>query len=84
MTPSFPKIRSPSLLGLLTNIISDNIYKLCCNNEIVELLKDHGQLGSLIISRIVSIGKSFINDCEALFNVTMEAGEFPHMGFFPL
>lgn len=37
------------LLGLLSGVISDHLYTLGSNNEILELLKDHGQLGSLII-----------------------------------
>ncbi|CAI7631447.1 unnamed protein product [Penicillium discolor] len=62
MTPWFPKIaleimtsmpHDSSLLGLLVDVISNHVYTLGNNNEILELLKDHGQLGSLIISRIV-------------------------------
>ncbi|CAI7569517.1 unnamed protein product [Penicillium palitans] len=57
-TPSFPKIvleimtsmpHDSILLGLLSGVISDHLYTLGSNNEILELLKDHGQLGSLII-----------------------------------
>lgn len=57
-----------------------------CNNEIVELLKDRGQLGPLIILRIVKKAKTVYRQvlCEyyqALFNVTMEVSSH---GFFPL
>lgn len=76
-----------SLLGLLVDVISNHVYTLGNNNEILELLKDHGQLGSLIISRIVKRARVcywqvLCQDCEALFVVDMEAGEFPHIGFF--
>ncbi|KAJ5529934.1 hypothetical protein N7527_003327 [Penicillium freii] len=83
-----------SLLGLLAAVISDHFYELGCKNEITELLEDHGQLGALIFSRIAKKKGTFIcrqvlcQGCEVLVNVTMEAfmeaGEFPHMGVFPL
>lgn len=45
------------LLGLLSGVISDHLYTLSSNNEILELLKDHGQLGSLIISKTAKKGR---------------------------
>lgn len=42
----------PSLLGLLADVISDHLYVLGRHNKILELLENHGQLGSLIISKI--------------------------------
>lgn len=44
------------LLGLLSDVISDYLYTLGSNNEILEFLKDHGQLGSLIISKTAKKG----------------------------
>lgn len=64
-TPSFPKIvleimtsmpHDSILLGLLSDVISDYLYTLGSNNEILEFLKDHGQLGSLIISKTAKKG----------------------------
>ncbi|KAJ5968556.1 hypothetical protein N7501_004804 [Penicillium viridicatum] len=97
MSPSVPEVffhimtsmpHDPSLLGLLAAVISGHLYELGCKNKIIELLKDHGQLGSLIISRIAKKGmviyrQVLCQGCEVLVNVTMEAaGEFPHMGLF--
>ncbi|KAK4867452.1 hypothetical protein LT330_000962 [Penicillium expansum] len=63
MSSSFPKIvlqimvsmlpHDSSLLNVLVDVISGNFYELGCNKEILDIIRDHGELASLIIARVV-------------------------------
>lgn len=63
MSSSFPRIvlqimvsmlpHDSSLLNVLVDVISGNFYELSCNKEILDIIRDHGELASLIIARVV-------------------------------
>jgi hypothetical protein len=83
MTSSFPEIalqimesmppHETSLLDLLAKVISENLYDLVANNDILELLRECGQIGSLIIARMVEKGTivyeyADCRECGVYFN----------------